>query len=121
MFKVFIKNFFGFKKRHFLVLLQNNNELRSTGGYITSVFDITLGKFGAKKKSLNVNTDLYDHKKVDAPTPIQKMLYDSHLNTWTFRDANYYPDFKKSGEKLVEFYNLVYPNNCVLMSPLNLE
>jgi hypothetical protein len=111
--KIFVRNFLSSRKKHFLILLQNNNELRSTGGYITSVLDIEIGRLNAKKRTLNVNTDLYCHKKVDAPKPIKEMLYDCKLDTWTFRDANYYPDFGKSAKKIIEFYNLTYPQNTV--------
>ncbi len=111
--KIFVRNFLSSKKKHFLILLQNNNELRSTGGFITSVFDVEIGRLRAKKNTLNLNTDLYNHKKVDAPKPIKEMLYDCKLDTWTLRDANYYPDFSKSAKKIIEFYNLIYPQNTV--------
>lgn len=107
------QHFFSLKKRHFLIILQNNNELRSTGGYITHVLDLILGRCQIKKKFLNVNTDLYQHKKVEAPKIIQDMLFDGHLNTWTFRDANYDPDFQKSAQKMIEFYNLIYSDKKV--------
>lgn len=107
--KLILKAFLSSEKTHFLIVLQNNNELRSTGGYITAVLDVKLGRGRLKKKFLNVNTDLYKHEKTEAPKIIQQMLFDSYLNTWTFRDANYDPDFEKSAEKMTEFYNKVYP------------
>ncbi len=108
-----IGQFFSSRSRHFLVLLQNNNELRSAGGYITSVFDVELGKWQAKKMSLDVGTELFNHEKVEAPKPIVEMLFDSHLDTWTFRDSNYDPDFNESAKKAIEFYHMVYHHQPV--------
>ena len=108
-----LRHFFSSKRQHFLILLQNNNELRSTGGYITSVFEVELGKWKARKKSLDVATYLTKHAPVPAPKVIEEMLFDSHLKTWTFRDSNYDPDFNKSAKKAIDFYHMVYPKKPV--------
>jgi len=101
------------KKQNFLILLQNNNELRATGGYISRLLDISIGKFSAKFNFRDVNADLDKHEYVEPPKPMKEMLNDNFYNGWSFRDANYNPDFTKSAEKLTEFYNLVYPKNKV--------
>jgi len=108
-----IRHFLSFKKEYCLIILQNNNELRSTGGFITSVFEVEIGRWQVKKKMLRVETDLCKHEKIKAPKAIQEMLFDSQLKTWTFRDGNYSPDFGKTAIKLIEFYHLVYPENSV--------
>jgi len=102
-----LKSFFS--KDHTLILFQNNNEIRATGGFITSVVDIS--KF--KIKFLNVFKDLSKHPPVKGPAPLMEMLNPNHLKSWSLRDANYYPEFATSANKVIEFYKLVFPKNNV--------
>jgi hypothetical protein len=99
-----LKLFFGWKKRRLLIILQNNNELRATGGFITKVIELKIGKLQIKKKFLDVFTDLAKNIRQDAPKAIKEMLNDNFYKGWTFRDANFDPDFNKSVKKLIEFY-----------------
>jgi hypothetical protein len=87
--------------RKFLFLFQNNQEMRATGGFIGSygVLDISNGRI----KELFVD-DIYNpdgqlKAKVIPPEPIQKMSA-----VWTMHDANWFPDFPTSAEKVAWFY-----------------
>lgn len=84
----------------YMILFQNNDELRATGGFIGSyaLFQIR----DAKIQNLTVH-DVYDlqsnQNNTAAPEEL-KGLFDKLL----FRDANYSPDFQISAEKLYEMY-----------------
>ncbi len=87
--------------RKFLFLFQNNQEMRATGGFIGSygVLDISNGRI----KNLFVD-DIYNPDgqltaRVIPPEPIQKMSA-----VWTMHDANWFPDFPTSAEKVAWFY-----------------
>lgn len=91
----------------YLFLLQNNSELRPTGGFI--------GTFGIVKldsgELLTFSTDnIYkldfaasDYKlAVEPPQPLKKYL---GIDRWFLRDANWSPDFPESAEQALWFYN----------------
>jgi hypothetical protein len=87
--------------RKFLFLFENNQEMRATGGFIGSygLLDISNGKV----KNLFVD-DIYNpdgqlSARIIPPEPIQKMSA-----AWTMHDANWFPDFPKSAEKVSWFY-----------------
>ncbi len=87
--------------RKFLFLFQNNQEMRATGGFIGSygILDISNGRI----KNLFVD-DIYNpdgqlQAKIIPPEPIQKMSA-----AWTMHDANWFPDFPASAEKVSWFY-----------------
>lgn len=104
----FLLSFLGFRGAS-LILLQNNNELRATGGFITSVLE--LSRFKIKQRS--VFGELDQHPKLQGPKPLMEMLKDGHFKSWTFRDANYFPDFGESSGQLIHFYKQVFPNTKV--------
>ena len=87
--------------RKFLFLFQNNQEMRATGGFIGSygILDISNGRV----KKLFVD-DIYNpdgqlKARIIPPEPIQKMSA-----VWTMHDANWFPDFPTSAEKVSWFY-----------------
>ena len=87
--------------RKFLFLFQNNQEMRATGGFIGSygILDISNGRI----KNLFVD-DIYNpdgqlQSRIIPPEPIQKMSA-----AWTMHDANWFPDFPASAEKVSWFY-----------------
>lgn len=93
------------KPKTYLVLFQNDKELRSTGGFWTAYAIITLNK-GA---ITNMNSgDMYfldiDNRASyypPAPYPIATFL---KLKDWYIRDVNIYPDFAESVTTMGEFW-----------------
>lgn len=86
----------------YMVLFQNNMELRPTGGFIGSYGLLTLGN--GKVGKLNV-FDVYSSDgqlkgHVDPPLPIRKYLDQPNF---FLRDSNFDPDFTISGEKAAWF------------------
>ncbi len=102
--KIFLQLFSG-EKKHYLVLLQNSNELRSTGGYITHVADITVGRYALNIRFLSVNEDLIHDEIIGPPEAMKRLL---KVKTVQLRDGNYNPDFSKTGELIAKLYNKTY-------------
>lgn len=80
----------------FMILLQNNNEIRPTGGFIGSymIVDINDGYI-----ELMETHDVYDidgsyHKLIQPPEE-----YYSFTSNWRLRDSNYSSDFPTSAKK----------------------
>jgi len=88
--------------KSYLVVFQNNNELRPAGGFLTAygIANFQNGYFrGMDVKDVYVNTD--DHPYMEAPYPLEEMLdSDDFEFTYTFRDSNYSPDFAESAKEL---------------------
>ncbi|HLD92550.1 MAG TPA: DUF4012 domain-containing protein [Patescibacteria group bacterium] len=86
------------KSKKYLILFQNNMELRPTGGFIGSFALITLDKGRMTEMVVNdvysADGQLKGH--IDPPEPIRKYLGEAN---WYFRDSNWDPDFKISAEK----------------------
>lgn len=92
-------------EKTYLVLLQNNAELRPTGGF--------LGTYGVLKvRNASVTSFFTDNvynldepakaynEKVP-PAPLQKYIKQSQ---WFFRDSNWDPDFPTSSQQAIRFY-----------------
>ena len=93
-------------EKNYLLLLQNNTELRPSGGFIGTYGILTL-KDGS---IVNFETDnVYNldepakayNTKVP-PSPLQKYIRQSQ---WFFRDVNWDPDFPTTAENAIQFYH----------------
>jgi len=96
-----------FKEKNYLVLFQNNNELRPSGGFI-SAYGIAQFKNGFFK-GIEINDvfgDITDHEYLDAPYPQKQLMDGPFYQGYTFRDANYYADFPQSVSELMRVYRL---------------
>jgi len=92
------------EEKKYLVLFQNDKELRPTGGFITAYATFRIDKGVIK---LDSSEDIYKlddsiPNKEKAPAPILKYL--PKVYTWNLRDSNLSPDFEKSMEKFVSMY-----------------
>lgn len=93
------------KEKKFLILFQNNMELRPGGGFIGS-FGILKVKNG---KVLEISThDLsnFDGRipsTIEPPYPMKETL---RIDSWKLRDSNWSPDFSENAKKAEFFYKL---------------
>ncbi|NCF74906.1 MAG: DUF4012 domain-containing protein [Xanthomonadaceae bacterium] len=89
--------------KRYLIVFQNNYELRATGGFIGSfaMVDIDNGKIKKVEIPEGGSYDLRGGlvKSVSAPEPLYLV---SPL--WQFHDANWWPDFPTSAKKMMWFY-----------------
>lgn len=90
--------------KKYLVLFQNDKELRPTGGFITAyaIFRLEKGKVIAEKSEDMYLLDETMRKIFPAPEPILKYL--PKVYSWHLRDANLSPDFYLSMKQFEEMY-----------------
>lgn len=89
--------------KNYLVLLQNNNELRPTGGFIGSFARV--GFENGKLKKLEVNdTYAIDGQLKLHVEPPKELKSDLGQNDYYLRDANWEPDFPTSARQVEWFY-----------------
>lgn len=92
------------KERRYLVLFQNDKELRPTGGFLTAYAQF---RFVKGKAILERSDDIY---KLDAalrktyPAPKEILTYHKNVNQLHIRDSNLSPDFKISMDQFYEMY-----------------
>jgi len=87
--------------RQYLLIFQNNSEIRATGGFIGTYGLLTLDKGEIKKLFIDgvFNADGQLREKVVPPRPIQKIS-----TAWSMHDANWFADFPTSAKKITWFY-----------------
>lgn len=91
--------------RTFMLLLQNNMELRPGGGFLGQ-YAILKVKDGEVISIFFEDANLLDQKitaKITPPYPFTRMM---QIKKWKFRDSNFSPDFPTNVEKAKYFYRL---------------
>ncbi|MBU0576744.1 DUF4012 domain-containing protein [Patescibacteria group bacterium] len=92
------------ERKKYLILFQNDNELRPTGGFMTAYATIFIedGRVTPEKSD-----DIYElDKKFNKRIPIPKELgrYLTTEKYWNLRDMNISPDFKISMDQFLKHY-----------------
>lgn len=89
--------------KNYLILLQNNMELRPAGGFIGSFAQVSFA--GGKLRKLEVN-DIYaidGNLKVHVEPP-KEIKEDLGQKDWFLRDSNWEPDFPTAARQAAWFY-----------------
>ncbi|MDH4330446.1 MAG: DUF4012 domain-containing protein [Candidatus Moranbacteria bacterium] len=92
-------------ERKYLILLQNNMELRPGGGFLGQ-YAVANIKNGEVTSLFIEDANLLDQRitaKVTPPYPFERMM---SIKKWKFRDSNFSPDFPINAEKAKYFYRL---------------
>ena len=89
----------------FLLLLQNDMELRPGGGFI-GAFGILKTKNGGVSDIQIHDTGNFDPRIPDTEQPPYPMGERLHISSWKLRDSNWSPDFRVNAEKAEYFYKL---------------
>lgn len=91
------------QEKRYLVLFQNNNELRATGGFIGSMalIDVYHGKITNLEIPKGGTYDLEAGQTVKLKSPRALSLINPYFNIW---DANWWPDFPTSAKKISWMY-----------------
>lgn len=89
----------------YLVLFQNNTELRPGGGFIGAYAVVRVDDSRAQLVRVE-GTEVLDKNtsadwKLEPPAVLKKHL---KVDRWYFRDANWSPDFSESAKKALELY-----------------
>lgn len=92
-----------YEPKRYLLIFQNNNELRPTGGFMGSFAEIIVSG-GKVVKTFFPGGGTYDlegalRRFVVSPKPLQLIS-----ERWEFQDANWFPDFPTSARKIMWFY-----------------
>lgn len=95
-----------FRDGKFLVLFQNNSEIRSSGGFIGSYATVEVKNYEVQNISFNTNIYALDrafsqNNYIEPPAPVKKMLKGE---TWALRDANYDASFDEAAKDITYFY-----------------
>ncbi len=93
--------------RSYLFLLQNNTELRPTGGFIgtygvLNVKDGDIANF-LTDNVYNLDKPAEAYLNIAPPAPLKKYLY---ADRYFLRDANWSPDFPTAAKNVLHFYDL---------------
>lgn len=93
------------KEKVFLLLFQNNLELRPGGGFIGS-FGILKVRDGNITHFMVHDTGNFDGRIPDTVAPPYPMKETLKIPSWKFRDSNYSPDFAENVKWAEEFYRM---------------
>jgi hypothetical protein len=89
--------------RTYLLLAQNSDELRPTGGFISGAGCVTVDGGAIVELSFSDSYAVDDFSRPYGETPAP--LYEYMVSElWLFRDANWSPDFPTSAQKAAELY-----------------
>lgn len=104
----------------YMILLQNNAEVRATGGFIGSY--VVLLFDGARITKFKVD-DIYNPdgllpQDITPPAPYEKYL---GVKSFGSRDANFWPDFAVSAAKVSELYELATGEKVNTVIGINLS
>lgn len=96
-------------ERKYLVMFQNDAEIRPTGGFMTAygVLRVEKGKVYQENSDDIYSLDEKFNSRLQPPEPITKYL--DNVFYWYLRDMNLSPDFKISMDTFMEHYRTV-PN-----------
>lgn len=99
-------------QKTYMLILQNDKELRPTGGFMTAYawLNVKQGKFEVAGSDDIYKLDASRRGTIPAPEPIRTYLpsVDGKMTTvWQMRDSNLSPDFAVSMKQFDEFYKQV--------------
>lgn len=97
----------GDRPRTYLILVQNDDELRPTGGFISGVARVVLSEGQVVNLTFEDSYAVDDFSKAYplAPRPMREVMGPA---PWVFRDSNWSPDFPTAAEMALQLYGLRY-------------
>ncbi|MBN2306435.1 DUF4012 domain-containing protein [Candidatus Peregrinibacteria bacterium] len=102
-----------FFHKDYLILLQNNYESRPTGGFITGYGEVSATMGFVSNISFHNSYEIDTNTYITPPYPQEELLKNEWYQGYTFRDANWNPDFPSSAETLIDFYQKKFPDKDV--------
>ena len=90
--------------KHYLLIFQNNTEIRPTGGFMGSFAELSVHN-GIMDQLTIPGGGTYDLQgqqmtPLVSPWPLQLLSA-----KWQFQDANWFPDFPTSARQMIQFYS----------------
>jgi hypothetical protein len=87
--------------QNYLIIAQNNDELRATGGFISSAGLLTIDQGQIVNLSFEDSYAIDDFTKYYPDPPAQLLDY-MLAEIWIFRDANWSPDYPTSAQTMLD-------------------
>ncbi len=89
--------------RTYLILAQNEDELRPTGGFITGVGEVRIqnGRLVSMTFRDSYAVDDFSLPYPDPPEPLRRYM---GIDLWVFRDSNWSPDFPTAARQAIALY-----------------
>ena len=91
----------------YLLLVQNEDELRPAGGFLTGVARVAVREGHIEHMYFENSAEVTDFKR-PYPAPPTPLLDIMGLELWVFHDSNWSPDFPTSARQAVDFYQQRY-------------
>lgn len=93
------------RPRTYLLLVQNEDELRATGGFISGVARVTIDRGDIEEIAFEDSyaVDDFSQPYPEPPAPLRDIML---ADLWVFRDSNWSPDFPTAARQAVELYTL---------------
>ena len=103
----FLRSFLGLDgARTYLLIGQNQNEIRATGGFIGIAVQVTVDR-GQLTELVYQNSTTVDRTPlIDNPEPPEGLFWYLWMGRLLFRDANWNPHFPSSAAKVADLYSL---------------
>ena len=100
------RSFLGYEDpRDYLLVAQNSDELRATGGFIPGAWLLTLSE--GEIVQLNFwDSVAVDNLEASPSLPPEGLLQSLWAGVWVFRDASWYPDFPSSAKAMEQIVKL---------------
>jgi len=106
--------------RTYLVLIQNSDELRPTGGFISAVGRLEISHGQLISVTVEDSYAIDDFTK-EYPNPPQPLLDYMGSEQWVFRDANWSPDFPTTALDAIHLYQISRPEQVDGVIGMNLK
>ena len=89
------------RDKQYLLVFQNNHEMRPTGGFIGSIGLVHIDRGAVEAIDINSVYDPDGQLKefIEPPQPLKIVT-----NRWFLRDANWFVDYSASARKIIEFF-----------------
>lgn len=106
---------FPLQSKNYLVVFQNDAELRPGGGFITAYG--VLRFVSGLPVGLEIN-DVFsltedDPEIIEPPYPMGELLKGPFYTGWAFQDSNWFADFGENAQKMIWFYNRKFPQDRI--------
>ena len=94
----------GSPRRTYLVIFQNDAELRATGGFITGFSLVTVEDGLVKSNDFHSGAYFAAHYPPELGYPPNSLRKYLGVRKWHFQDSNYYPDFPTTAKIILEVW-----------------
>ena len=106
--------------RTFLVLVQNSDELRPTGGFISTVGRVVISHGAVMTQTFEDSYNIDDFTK-PYPDPPRPLLDYMGSQLWVLRDTNWSPDFATAARDAIALYQISRPGKIDGVIGINLK